>query len=419
VNHNVKDIVSSLIANFSALTDGIQISLKKFLSIVLLFSTTLSWFYIFNEYVLGSILFKNLGTIWVTLGNLLFFVFIVASGLIGSSIIEKVGRRRLMLFWVAFGLVTTALVFFAHELWFILLLSALLGVAFGLGFPTCQAFLTESTTDEERGRVAGVAILVSFLIVVVVVSLADAIGVLALVVLALALKGSNLVTLAIDKCEQKAGLPLSWRGVLGKRSFILFAIPWFVFQITNGLALFGKVPDEFASVALVSQEVQFVGTIVTLPIAGLLADRLGRRNLIIGGLLMLGVSYVVFGVVNTLAMYTIYSIISGVAWGLMAVGYMIVILGDISSKYNPKEKFYALGGILIPLLIFPIFLAIQQLSHIQVPLNSLSSVLSIVIFLSIIPALRAPETLSENKIHDRRLQEHLKKVEDLLKESEE
>jgi hypothetical protein len=48
---------------------------------------------------------------------------------------------------------------------------------------------------------------------------------------------------------------------------------------------------------------------------------------------------------------------------------------------------------------------------------TLSSILSIIIFVSIIPVLRATETLPESTIREKEAREHIKKVEKLVEES--
>jgi hypothetical protein len=97
---------------------------------------------------------------------------------------------------------------------------------------------------------------------------------------------------------------------------------------------------------------------------------------------------------------------------------MQVILGDLSSRSGAlKERFFALGGIMIPFLTRSVFQASQALSHVTIPANSLYTVLCIMTFISLVPLLRAPETLPESQIRERKLKEHVKKVGKLVEES--
>ena len=54
----------------------------------------------------------------------------------------------------------------------------------------------------------------------------------------------------------------------------------------------------------------------------------------------------------------------------------------------------------------------------EIPLDVFSTFLSILLFISVIPILYAKETLSESKIKMARLQDHMKKVQKVIKETE-
>jgi hypothetical protein len=53
---------------------------------------------------------------------------------------------------------------------------------------------------------------------------------------------------------------------------------------------------------------------------------------------------------------------------------------------------------------------VPQLLGISVPKNALSTILSIILFLSVIPLIRAADALSENKMHSREVREYLDNV---------
>jgi len=87
---------------------------------------------------------------------------------------------------------------------------------------------------------------------------------------------------------------------------------------------------------------------------------------------------------------------------------MVVYLsvpGDLANQ-GPKEKFYALG-IIIPVLIYMGIPAVSEFLDIGVPASALSSVLSIILFLSVIPIFRAKETLPETKKRAREISDYL------------
>jgi len=106
-----------------------------------------------------------------------------------------------------------------------------------------------------------------------------------------------------------------------------------------------------------------------------------------------------------------------VAWGLIAVSYMQVVIGDISTNFGSKEKFYLLGGMVIPFLIKSTFSLIQESSQFTIAASALSPLLSIVLFVSVVPVWRAMETLPMAKIRERKLRKHVEKISKIVLES--
>jgi MFS family permease len=389
---------------------------------MLLFSTTLAGFYIFDSYLL-DLMFTQFGIdlSYTFLAKMLFMSFAVSSGIAGSLIIERVDQRKFLWSWLIFGLLVTVSLAFFGGLEFVLVSSVLMGVSFGLGFPTCQAFLTESTTVEERGRVSGVTIFIAFALVVIAFVLAESLtlGFLTLIGILVALKGASFLALAFDRCPKAAGSTLSWRAVVLSKGFVAYALPWLIFHLANGIFVFGSLPSGFKDVVALGSAVEYLGTILTALIAGFAADYFGRKQPLMIGMTMLAVGYGFYGLAGSAESYFVFLLVDGIAWGLIAVTYMQVILGDLASKSGSKEKFYALGGIMIPLLTYQIFSSVQAITNFTIPANTISSFLSIAVILSVIPVYRAAETLPETKIRERKMQQHLKKVSEIIKESEE
>ena len=150
-------------------------------------------------------------------------------------------------------------------------------------------------------------------------------------------------------------------------------------------------------------------------VSGFFADRFGRKPAIIIGLIVLGVSFAFLGFTMTDQSVIIYLTTSGVAWGFFFAIYL-AIPGDLSTP-GSRERFYALINVL-PLVLLGSVTFIPGLAEFTAYSSSFSQVLSLVLFLSIIPVLRTGETLPEAKIRERRLKEHVKKVGELVSESE-
>jgi membrane protein implicated in regulation of membrane protease activity len=90
------------------------------------------------------------------------------------------------------------------------------------------------------------------------------------------------------------------------------------------------------------------------------------------------------------------------------------VLGDLAS-YGSKEKFYAMGAIM-PLILMLGFSALTSLLNVTLS-GAIVPVLSIILFLSVLPVLRASETLPQKKQEARKLKDHMDKVRKVIEES--
>jgi len=96
----------------------------------------------------------------------------------------------------------------------------------------------------------------------------------------------------------------------------------------------------------------------------------------------------------------------------------LAVPGDLS-VFGSREKFYGLGYILPIAILFGLSAIPGDSILVDFPASSFSQVLSLILFLSIIPVLRAKETLHESKIQERKMKEYIKRVGELIHESEE
>jgi MFS family permease len=393
---------------------------KRTIAIGLLFASTLAWFYIVNSFLrkISNGLDPNLYYI----GILLLAISIVASGILGSIVSERLNRRKFLAIWICFGLFTSFSIAVFSGFTFFLILCVMIGVSFGLGFPACQAFLTESVNVEKRGRATGVTFGFTFILVVFILSAVGSlnVGLFEFVITLVLLKSIGFIAIFIDPCERETGPIAKWSSILKSREFLLYGSAWMIFQLANGITIWGNFSQAFKSVQEISEVLQLLAIISAAFLGGFLADRFGRKQPMIIGLLGLGLSYAFLGLMSHEAIvYLTYMTVEGFALGMIFVVYLQVILGDISAKSGSKERFYALGGLIIPFSMAAIFESTQQWYSITVPVNLLTAILSVVILLSVIPVLRAVETLPQQKIQERKLQEHIRKVEKIVKESKE
>ncbi len=298
----------------------------------------------------------------------------------------------------------------------------LLGTSLGLGLPSSMAIVADYTVVEERGRVSGIIILATFIIafasmaIIRIFSLA-AVGIALLFAV---LRSSSFLALAIDKCERlipsaKEKIHLS---VTANREFLFYIFPWVMFSIASSLALNVIPPQIYAAELVPLTILRYVFIALFGLAAGVIADRFGRKHIIIIGLIVLGVAFAMLGfslsntgVIWIHRLWYVYLALSGVTWGSFFVVFLTVP-GDLSDL-DSREKFYALVVGLFSVGAIPV----PDFSGV-LPVNSLSQILSIILFLSIVPVLRAKETLHESKIQKRRMKEHMEKIAKIIKQSE-
>jgi MFS family permease len=337
------------------------------------------------------------------LGQTLFLSSVALFAIIGSLISEKYSRRKLLIYWITLGVLATASLWFFQGVILSLLSSALIGISFGLGFPVVQAFLSESTAIEERARVSGIVILVIFIIVVIAIAFASLVG---LILLSVILRAIGFFALALDPFDREKGRKVSWGKIFSNKDFVFYLFPWLMFNVANGLVEFVwlRIPSNFDWASAFGTLIHWLGTGVCAFISGVMADKIGRKQPIIIGLVMLGVSYAILGLALSPESWLFYLTFSGFAWGFIMVVYFAVP-GDLAFP-GSQERFYALGGVL-PFILFMSFSGIAGLIGAGPPVSVLSPFLSIILFLSVIPVLRAKETLSEKEMREREIREYL------------
>jgi MFS family permease len=389
--------------------------------VIILVSTSFAWLLMFFNFFTNifSVYINSNSTVYG--GYFLFLGFAAFSALVGSVLSERTNRTKFLISWIVIGIFANISLIFTQEfeLAHFYLISAVLGISIGLGFPSCLAYLADCTAVEERARISGMAVLVTFIIAILswVVAYASNFGI-GLFILLSTLKGTSLFAFVSGNCKrQKSEKIRSWRNVFTSKDFVLYLFPWLMFSVGGSLIVlvFSALPgDIYADAVLYGLVLHYLTWAVFGLISGITADRIGRRQPMGIGMISLGVSFAILGIATNPITYVVYQTLSGVAWGFLFTVY-ITILGDLSS-YGSKEKFYAMGAIM-PIILTLSFNSLIEPFGISASSSILSPILSIVLFLSILPVLRATETLPGRKIRDRELKEHIEKIGKLIEES--
>lgn len=399
------------------------IARKDFSVIFILLFNVFAWFYMTLTIIdsLVSVLSTpdaNL-IIWGA-----YYVAIIGSGIVGSILSSRINRLNLLYLWIILGVVTSSLLALLSNFTVIqvLIVCVLLGVSFGLGMPSCLAYFADSTLVENRGRIGGIILLTTnlcaplFAISFKMFSL----GVNSLI---LAIwRGSGLIVFFLRPEEKNAPemkKNISFKKVLNNRSFFLYFIAWFlfcfidrfekeIFTTREGLL----DPDFYRFMLMIGAA---IGSLFAF-IGGLLCDWIGRKRVVIYGFIASGLAYAIIGIYPMIISWYVYSVVDGIAAGILWVTFWLVVWGDLSQS-GSREKYYAIGE--IPFFLTSIIQLLSAGFIKEIPAASAFSLASVFLFLAVLPILYAPETLPQKKIELRRLRKYVetaRKVKEKYKE---
>ena len=282
--------------------------------------------------------------------------------------------------------------------------SAILGVYFGVGMPICMGYFSATTKPEIRAKTGAVIILAIGLGFPFLSSIGSSqlLFAGALAIWRLSAFAAPFIFRPEEKTAE-AKQTVSYRSVFANRTFLLYLVPWFMFELINELAneinkgYFASLPKVFFHNYMV---VEIILSGISAVACGFLADRKGRKRVALFGFALLGLGYAALGISSSinssLAVYSaawFYVAADGTAWGAFAMLFLVTIWGDIARERN-SEKFYFIG--VLPYLISN--LAGQMMGPLisaGILESTVFSFASFFLFIAILPLAYAPETLPE------------------------
>jgi MFS family permease len=336
-----------------------------------------------------------------------YYLAIIASAIVGSVLSSKISRLNFIYFWILLGVVISPLPFLFNNFGMmpILVIGVLLGVAFGLGMPSCLAYFSDYTAIEKRGRAGGIMLLLTNLSAVVLtisLTMFDLTGKLMIFTL---WRTTGLIIFFFKPSEKAISenrKETSFTSILFDKSFMFYFVAWLMFCFVDRFE--GPILRDF--LGDFNNLMNMVGPIVgslSAVFAGILCDRIGRKRVILYGFATLGIAYAIMGIAPTeMLTWYIYMSIDSISTGILWVNFLLIVWGDLS-QHSSREKYYAIG-------VMPFFLStIIQEYLISVPnlMNILPisafSMAAFFLFMAVLPLLYAPETLPEKKMELRRL----------------
>ena len=397
-----------------------SISPIRIILVTMASSGAIAWFFVLSGYFPHFFLQVTDNQSIVFLANVLLYGFGAFSTLIIAVISCRVDRKKLLLFSITLGTLSTGLLAFLNGEVTALILASLMGLSFGLQFPSSMALFVERTNVEGRGKYMGILVLTTFVLILFGILGISLLGLFASTAFLTILRATSYLTLVTDNCSRQKTAEQPFVTILKGRNFILYLIPWLIFCLVSGISNFintglPQTPAYDEAVNLGSIFMFLCVAVFSLA-SGFITDYYGRKAPIIIGLVSFGVSFAILMFATSPASIVIHSAIFGTAWGFCMVAFFLVP-GDLA-KGKSNEKYYALNAVL-PFMFFSVTSSLPHSLDISAPVDILAPLFSVLVFLSVIPVIYAPETLPESVLQSKKLKNHLKKIKKLIKESNE
>jgi MFS family permease len=248
-------------------------------------------------------------------------------------LVHRLGERRIYVSGVLIVAVSTAACAFAQTYWQLLLFRALGGIGSTMFFVSALGLMIRMSPPDARGRVAGMfsgAFLVGSVAGPVVGSLTAGLGLsapfiiygvlllFAAVVVLLSLRNSPLAGPA-DSDEPTVTLRMAMRHRAYRAALLSnFATGWSLFGLRFALVpLFvDEALKQTPSVAGLALAAFAIGNVSVVMYSGRLSDRIGRRPLLIGGLMLSGITTAVLGLADSAPVFFAAAVIAGAASGV-------------------------------------------------------------------------------------------------------
>ena len=341
-----------------------------------------------------------------------YFLAIGFSVVLGATLVRS--RRKLLLFWMLIGTISSlSLLFIGNNLPTSAYLVALfVGISIGVGLPSCLAYFIDATSIDNRGMLGGIAWSITSLSIFLFMMGMSILSYFSIILALITFRFLGLIIFFVTSEKVKTRFEEqtvpSYSMTLGSKGLTLYLSSWIMFCLINWLELpiIGKLFGQELSALSGLIEITLSG--VSALLGGFFSDKIGRKRVIVAGFVFLGIGYAVLGLfLSNQIVWYIYMVLDGIAWGIFAVVFFMVLWGDLAENAR-KERFYLIGGLPYLLAGYLSVLVQPYLSTIQ--LNTLFSFASLFLFLAVLPLLYAPETLPEKKIRERELKGYIDKA---------
>jgi len=397
----------------SLLKNGIVISKRNFLLNLLLFSIFFTLYFVFSSIITKFVIQLPNDRLIVQAS----FCFVVAATLTMSSfVVYRINKLvRTYLAPTAIILFTILLYLFPNNIVSIAILFAA-GIFLSIGLMSFLMYFWETTVPEERGRISGfigfVALPSNFAVAYLV---APSLDFLSAAVVSIIFSS---VVIAIAPLQTKPSVTAKKKekwSYSEKRTILLYSIPWVVFSLVN--VTFAKNASASISLQIAPSSyllilgLQFVGVIFGCIIGGTVADFYGRKLSLALSLTSYGISTVLIGILDNINVIAFAYVLNGLSWGVLFTLYIFVVWGDLANGEN-CARVYSIG-----IAIYYLSSGVGLIMQISFPVVIGSLFTCMLVFLSILPIMLAPELLSPYFRERLRIKQHMKAIKKIGRKS--
>jgi MFS family permease len=335
---------------------------------------------------------------------------LMLSSVISGWFIDKNGKAIIVTF-IGLGLcgVIPLLAFFLNSSRQILFYGALVGLASGVGITGFRVYLANLTEVEERGRVVGGLLFISyFAILISKLLLREASLISSILFLSLISFAGASFYFKITKTDPGKKKV----GVYGK-TVQYFMISWLLFAGAYGVWNALVTPHPISLISNVNN-VTFglltgIGLATAALVGGTAVDWIGRRRVIGFAFACLSIAYLFYGLFSRFEFFAL--LLELTAWGFVNAIFIFVVWGDIIKSY--KGLFYGLAFA----TFFGGFILGEALADFlgPVPWSYVSIFTFGMLVFAIVPLYYADEPLPKEKVKLREMSSYMQDIKNLGK----
>jgi len=343
--------------------------------------------------------------------------YIAASGasLAGALLSEVTKRLRFLYLWMILGVISSFLLVFINNITIahVLIVFVVLGISFGLGMPSSLAHLADSSNIENRASIGSLILLAANLSTLpLAIVFRNFGGPVVNAVILTCWRGIGLAVFLLLK-PKEGNYPekqkhASFASAFRDRSFFLYFLPWVMFCLIDALEKSLLLNIITSDLEMLMLTVEPLVAVFFILVTGLLADRIGRKRVVIYGFVSLGIGYAIVGLAPMMKeAWYFYFVVDGIAWSIFYTIFLMTLAGDLSQS-GAREKYYAVAS--FPYVITSIIPPLFTSTVASVSANAAFSLASFFLFLAVLPLMYAPETLPQKKIELQRLKSYVEQA---------